>query len=136
MERIAALYEDDALPPPPAGPAIAGKAAIRERYRQGFEKAKLELRFHSKVWHDTKMGRICLRAGLAGGSSLVSTYRGKSARRGAGRNQKGADEARKRIVLFGGHDGDFVFGDTWEWDGHQWSRVSFVEAQRRVDNGH
>jgi hypothetical protein len=46
------------------------------------------------------------------------------------------DEARKRIVLFGGHNGDFVFGDTWEWDGRQWSQVSFVEAQRRVDNGH
>lgn len=46
------------------------------------------------------------------------------------------DEARKRIVLFGGHDGDFVFGDTWEWDGRRWSQKGFVEAQRRVDNGH
>jgi len=48
VERIVALYEDDALLLPPAGPAIAGKAAIKERYRQGFEKARLELTFHSE----------------------------------------------------------------------------------------
>jgi hypothetical protein len=46
------------------------------------------------------------------------------------------DEARQRIVLFGGHDGDSVFGDTWEWDGRQWAQVNFVEARRRVENGH
>jgi ketosteroid isomerase-like protein/pimeloyl-ACP methyl ester carboxylesterase len=48
VERIVAFYEDDALLLPPAGHAVAGKAAIKERYRQGFEKARLELVFHSE----------------------------------------------------------------------------------------
>ncbi len=30
------------------------------------------------------------------------------------------DQARKRIVLFGGSAGDLLFNDTWEWDGHNW----------------
>lgn len=29
------------------------------------------------------------------------------------------DAARQRVVLFGGHDGEF-FADTWEWDGTSW----------------
>ena len=48
VERIVAFYEDDALLLPPASPAVAGKAAIKKRYRQGFEKARLELAFHSE----------------------------------------------------------------------------------------
>ncbi|MEK7726756.1 MAG: hypothetical protein AAB354_00010 [candidate division KSB1 bacterium] len=36
------------------------------------------------------------------------------------------DEARKRVVLFGGYhiaNGKMIrFGDTWEWDGKQWSQ--------------
>lgn len=38
------------------------------------------------------------------------------------------DSRRKRIVLFGGHrsvNGERVrLGDTWEWDGQQWEKVS------------
>src|SRR5262245_158724 len=48
VERIVAFYEDDALLLPPASPAVTGKAAIKERYRQGFENARLELAFHSE----------------------------------------------------------------------------------------
>src|SRR5262245_28897809 len=48
VERIVAFYEDDALLLPPASPAVAGKAAIKERYRQSFENARLELAFHSE----------------------------------------------------------------------------------------
>ena len=46
------------------------------------------------------------------------------------------DRSRRRAVLFGGHDGENVFGDTWEWDGAVWTRVAFVVAEKRVDNGH
>ena len=53
VERIVALYEEDALLLPPAGPAVVGKDAIKERYRQGFEKAKLEVAFHSEETHVT-----------------------------------------------------------------------------------
>ena len=32
------------------------------------------------------------------------------------------DEARGRIVLFGGTDGNNTFSDTWEWDGVDWTQ--------------
>ena len=31
------------------------------------------------------------------------------------------DEARDRLVLFGGTNGPVVFNDTWEWDGSDWA---------------
>jgi hypothetical protein len=36
------------------------------------------------------------------------------------------DPKRKRIVLFGGslRDPLTVYGDTWEWDGKKWRKVS------------
>jgi hypothetical protein len=46
------------------------------------------------------------------------------------------DAKRQRLVLFGGHDGERVFGDTWEWDGSKWLRAAFHEPRLRVDNGH
>ncbi len=30
------------------------------------------------------------------------------------------DQARSRVVLFGGFDGSRMFADTWLWDGHGW----------------
>src|SRR5262245_11794615 len=53
VERIVALYEEDALLLPPAGPAVVGKDAIKKRYRQGFEKVKLEVAFHFEETHVT-----------------------------------------------------------------------------------
>lgn len=32
------------------------------------------------------------------------------------------DAARKRVVLFAGADGGQMLNDTWEWDGHTWTR--------------
>lgn len=46
------------------------------------------------------------------------------------------DGARGRLVLYGGHDGEDVFGDTWEWDRTVWSLAAGQPARRRVDNGH
>jgi len=46
------------------------------------------------------------------------------------------DARRRRIVLFGGHDGDNVFGDVWEWDGVRWTLVDDVAPRARVDNDH
>ena len=34
------------------------------------------------------------------------------------------DEQRGRMVLFGGTDDSGILGDTWEWDGSTWTRVS------------
>ncbi len=37
------------------------------------------------------------------------------------------DEARHRVVLFGGHGNPFastgLYGDTWEWDGTSWTQL-------------
>src|SRR5690606_22551157 len=32
------------------------------------------------------------------------------------------DAARRRVVMFGGNggNGDYSYGDTWEWDGERW----------------
>jgi hypothetical protein len=46
------------------------------------------------------------------------------------------DERRRVAVLVGGHDGERVFGDTWEWDGERWARRAGVPPRRRIDNGH
>jgi len=46
------------------------------------------------------------------------------------------DRLRQRAVLFGGHDGENVFGDTWEWDGTAWALVASVPSEKFVDNGH
>ncbi len=32
------------------------------------------------------------------------------------------DEARQRVLVFGGHDGAPLFADTWEWDGSSWTQ--------------
>ena len=46
------------------------------------------------------------------------------------------DSRRKKIVLFGGHEGENVFGDTWEWDGRRWLPKEIGEVKKRVENGH
>ena len=54
------------------------------------------------------------------------------------RNHSGMayDARRQRIVLFGGHDGDRVFGDTWEFDGREWRQLTRTPPQARIVNGH
>jgi len=32
------------------------------------------------------------------------------------------DAARKRVVLFAGASAKGILNDTWEWDGHTWTR--------------
>lgn len=59
-------------------------------------------------------------AGLAAGNHATLVY----------------DVRRDRAVLFGGHDGTHVFGETWEWDGARWHAVRTKTPERRVDNGH
>lgn len=34
------------------------------------------------------------------------------------------DSQRRKVVLFGGHDGAAALGDTWEWSGSYWTRVA------------
>lgn len=47
------------------------------------------------------------------------------------------DRLRNRVVLYGGHDGEYVFGDLWEWDASTgWLDVAPAPPTRRVANGH
>jgi hypothetical protein len=46
------------------------------------------------------------------------------------------DSNRDVIVLFGGHDGERVFGDTWELHAGSWKLKSERAAQLRTANGH
>ena len=42
------------------------------------------------------------------------------------------DIVRRRVVLFGGADAGSVRGDTWEWDGRNWMRVSLTGPSPRT----
>ena len=45
------------------------------------------------------------------------------------------DEVRGRTVLFGGDNrGSSLLGDTWEWDGNDWTQMNDVGAGGR--SGH
>jgi hypothetical protein len=46
------------------------------------------------------------------------------------------DAERGRAVLFGGHDGERVFGDTWGFAANRWIETRSAVPQRRIDNGH
>ena len=37
-------------------------------------------------------------------------------------SQAAFDEARNRVVIFGGDDDRGLLSDTWEWDGETWAR--------------
>jgi len=34
------------------------------------------------------------------------------------------DEHRRRVILFGGDDDSGLLGDTWEWNGREWARIT------------
>jgi hypothetical protein len=47
------------------------------------------------------------------------------------------DEARDRLVLFGGRVSEFnfnAFGDLWEWDGSTWQQIDATGPQPRFDH--
>lgn len=46
------------------------------------------------------------------------------------------DQKRARVVMVGGHDGEQVFGDVWEWSQNRWRKVFSTPTIRRVENGH
>jgi hypothetical protein len=45
------------------------------------------------------------------------------------------DSARKRVVLFGGAAAGRVLGDTWEWDGGEWTHVASGGPPARALHG-
>jgi hypothetical protein len=43
------------------------------------------------------------------------------------------DDSRHRLVLFGGLTRDAYVGDTWEWDGTEWTQVADIGPPARSD---
>lgn len=41
----------------------------------------------------------------------------------AKRSRTAYDANRQRVVLFGGSSNSGLVGDTWEWDGEQWTQL-------------
>jgi hypothetical protein len=46
------------------------------------------------------------------------------------------DEIHDAFMLFGGHDGDNVFGDMWSFQNGKWQLIYKEGPIRRVENGH
>jgi hypothetical protein len=46
------------------------------------------------------------------------------------------DKENGECILFGGHDGDQVFGDMWAFKNGHWVIISDEKPLKRVDNGH
>jgi hypothetical protein len=42
------------------------------------------------------------------------------------------DNARHRVILFGGAKGSLGLGDTWEWDGVSWTKVATTGPSPRI----
>jgi len=45
------------------------------------------------------------------------------------------DSLRGRVILFGGDDGQSSFGDTWAWDGANWTQEADTGAPTRTGHG-
>jgi hypothetical protein len=43
---------------------------------------------------------------------------------------------RGSVLLFGGHDGELVFGDLWERRNGRWVRLESAQPIRRAPNDH
>jgi len=50
-DRAASIFTDDVVWLPPTGPAVQGRAAIRERYRASFAQFEIEFSLHSEETH-------------------------------------------------------------------------------------
>ena len=46
------------------------------------------------------------------------------------------DTEKKECILFGGHDGENVFGDMWTFKNNHWNFIGGKEPRKRIDNGH
>jgi Galactose oxidase, central domain len=113
--------------------------------------ASTQGRFNCVLAFDSARGKVVRFGGRYAGKPVGDTweYDGKgwkqvSSSGPTARNHSAMvyDSMRKKIVLFGGHDfgtdnsGVNVFGDTWEWDGNEWTQKDAGKAQKRIDNDH
>jgi hypothetical protein len=102
-------------------------------------------RFNSISAYDSVRQHVLRTTGWNGSERVRETWRFVEARwrlaavGGPGARNHSAmafDRRRGRMVLHGGHDGELVFGDTWEWDGRTWNERLSAPPQRRLENGH
>ena len=112
--------------------------------------ASTEGRFNCVMAYDGARRKVIRYGGRYSGKPVGDTweYDGKAWKRlsstgPAARNHTAMayDPKSKKIALFGGHDFGThdpanVFGDTWEWDGGNWSQAEAGEIQKRTNNTH
>lgn len=46
------------------------------------------------------------------------------------------DSKNDRLILYGGHDGDHVFADMWQYKKGKWRLLHSIKPAKRVQNGH
>ena len=46
------------------------------------------------------------------------------------------DEQNNQFVLYGGHNGETVFGDTWFYKKEKWLEVTNKKGLKRIKNSH
>ena len=102
-------------------------------------------RFNPVKAYDAARGALLGFGGFVGGTRVDELWQLRddiwtllSNRGPAARNHSAwaYDGNGRRLVLYGGHDGDHVFADTWTWDGATWTRATELSPVTRVDNGH
>ena len=45
------------------------------------------------------------------------------------------DPIRKKVVLYGGYNGEKFFNDAWEWDGYTWTQIE-IEGDSPIASGY
>ncbi len=104
-------------------------------------------RFNPNVVHDGAGQRLLVFGGWTGSKRIAQLEQLKSNKwqavptSGSGpapRNHAAMvyEERRGRVLLFGGHEGELVFGDLWAFGNGAWDSLGATPAKRRVDNGH
>lgn len=46
------------------------------------------------------------------------------------------DKSLEKMILYGGHDGENVFADMWEFNSGTWKLISDEKSKKRINNGH
>lgn len=101
-------------------------------------------RFNPALGFDRRGGQALLFGGWTGEERIAATalFDGRRWHPHAGREPPPRNhtllvpiEDGSRLLLLGGHDGENVFGDQWEWAG-RWVPRALRPRRPRVDNGH
>jgi hypothetical protein len=104
-----------------------------------------EPRFNPAMTYDSRRSLVLLFGGWNGSARVAELAELVDGRRRplpvagpSARNHTAMvfDAAAGRSLLYGGHDGEMVFGDMWSFDGERWLRLVDAPPRPRVPNAH